>query len=240
MVYSDKVVDILQYVQEHPLHVKGEKMFYQPTNRLDSRRLPDVIETLAPEDVIVEQAPTEARINKAPLTKKQMHMAEVTTAMLYFACGGMDEAHNMVLPYSWPSESPISGPPVLNSPAAQESEYCHALIHRKEGEYVGELGMVGWENCKFWFSRTGTHFLYPEVKTQVVEIAKLYQDKSENVVQFLNRIKNNPWDPDVLTALCAATVSHNDDKHMMEFCNKATNMEWKLLLDTCNSVVNPI
>ena len=28
-------------------------------------------------------------------------MAEVTTAMLYFACGGMDESHNIVLSHRY-------------------------------------------------------------------------------------------------------------------------------------------
>ena len=29
------------------------------------------------------------------------------------------------------------------SPAMKESEYCHALIHRKEGDIIGELGAQG-------------------------------------------------------------------------------------------------
>ena len=50
--------------------------------------------------------------------------------MLFFACGGMDESHNIVLPYSWPTYSEMGGEPVQGSPAIKESEYCHALIHR--------------------------------------------------------------------------------------------------------------
>lgn len=73
----------------------------------------------------------------------------------------MDEAHNLVLPYSWPEYQHMSnGPPILNSPAIKESEYCHAMVHRKEGEIFGELGMVGFNNCKFWFGKTGFHPLY--------------------------------------------------------------------------------
>ena len=63
-------------------------------------------------------------------------MADVTAAMLFLGCGGMDEAHNIVLPYSWPSDTHFGGPAVKDSPAAKESEYCHALIHRYIGEYL--------------------------------------------------------------------------------------------------------
>ena len=42
----------------------------------------------------------------------------------------MDESHNIVLPYSWPTYSEMGGEPVQGSPAIKESEYCHALIHR--------------------------------------------------------------------------------------------------------------
>ena len=50
-----------------------------------------------------------------------------------------------------------AGPPVKDSPASQESSYCHALVHRKEGEYDGELGLTGWSNSCFWFKTTGQH-----------------------------------------------------------------------------------
>ena len=62
--------------------------------------------------------------------QEEEHMADVTAAMLFLGCGGMDEAHNIVLPYSWPSDTHFGGPAVKDSPAAKESEYCHALIHR--------------------------------------------------------------------------------------------------------------
>ena len=39
--------------------------------------------------------------HKCTLSKAQEHMAEVTAAMLYFACGGMDESHNIVLSHRY-------------------------------------------------------------------------------------------------------------------------------------------
>ena len=55
-------------------------------------------------------------------------------------------------------------PKNIGSPAIKESEYCHSLIHRKEGDLIGELGSLGFSNCKFWFGKTGFHPLYNVVK----------------------------------------------------------------------------
>lgn len=103
-MYSDRVQEVLEYLSDHPINVESERMFYQPTVELDSSRLPNVIEGLTAEDVMLEQAKNSS-INSKPVDKMQEHSADVTVAMLYMACQGMDEAHNIVLPYSWPQES---------------------------------------------------------------------------------------------------------------------------------------
>ena len=74
-------------------------MFYVPTSELDSKRLPEVVEGLDTVDVLIERKSQDNRINVAPIGKAEEHMAEVAVAMLYFACGGMDESHNIVLPH---------------------------------------------------------------------------------------------------------------------------------------------
>ena len=58
---------------------------------MDSSRLPDVVENLDKQDIFVERHSNDdgSRINKNPISKKEEHMADVTTAMLYLACGGM-------------------------------------------------------------------------------------------------------------------------------------------------------
>ena len=89
-----------------------------------------MVEGLTPDEVMFEKGKSGGRVNSDPVTKGEEHMAEVTTAMLYLACGGMDEAHNLVLPYSWPEDTKFGGQAIKGSPAAKESEYCHALIHR--------------------------------------------------------------------------------------------------------------
>ena len=54
----------------------------------------------------------------------------------------------------------------------KESEYCHSLIHRKEGDIIGELGNQGFNNCKFWFGKTGYHPLFKVVKNEALNMPK--------------------------------------------------------------------
>ena len=75
-------------------------MFYLPTSHLDKARLPDVVEDLQPQDIILDRF-EEGRVNKLPIDKHAEHMADVTVAMLYLACGGLDESHNIVIPYRY-------------------------------------------------------------------------------------------------------------------------------------------
>ena len=39
-MYSEKVQEILNYVDDHPINVKSAKMRYVATSQLDSSRLP--------------------------------------------------------------------------------------------------------------------------------------------------------------------------------------------------------
>ena len=67
------------------------------------------------------------------------------------------------------------------------------MVHRKEGEFLGELGMVGFANCHFWFGKTGFHPLYQVVKENAIEIASNHNTvrKFQNfsITQILREIK---------------------------------------------------
>ena len=68
--YSDRVVEVLDHIEKRsPINVASQKMFYVPTNQLDSGRLPQVVEGLSQEDIFVERTKAEGRINTAPTTK---------------------------------------------------------------------------------------------------------------------------------------------------------------------------
>ena len=54
-------------------------------DKLDPERLPDVVEGLTREDVMME-CHQEGRINRQEKDKLQEHMADVTVGMLYLAC----------------------------------------------------------------------------------------------------------------------------------------------------------
>ena len=99
---SDRVCEVLSYNTDHPIPYQCPKMSYRPLAQLDPARLPDVVESLAREDVVVtNDSKSGTNITAAPLTKRQEHAADVLVGLLYLAGGGLDEAHDIVLPYSW-------------------------------------------------------------------------------------------------------------------------------------------
>jgi len=238
-MYSERVGEVLSYLEDHPINVQSQKMFYVPTKELDSTRLPDVVEGLTSEDVVLERQKSGGRVNTDPKSKKEEHMADVTLAMLYLACGGMDEAHNIVLPYSWPSDTTFGGAAIQGSLAAKEAEYCHALVHRKEGDLTGELGAQGFYNCKFWFGKTGYHPLFETVKQEVLKMDPSKFAQSPTVKSFFDELSNGQsWHPDAFSDLCEVALE-SKDADIIDFCNKLSGREWKLLMDRCNVVVNP-
>ena len=67
--------------------LQDESMKYVAFDKLDSSRLPDVVEGLQREDVLVE-IHQDGRVNKECRSKFQEHMADVTVGMLFLACKG--------------------------------------------------------------------------------------------------------------------------------------------------------
>jgi len=238
-MYSERVGEVLAYLEDHPINVRSQKMYYVATKELDQSRLPDVVEGLTSDDVVLDKQKTGGRINTDPKNKGEEHMADVTTAMLFLACGGLDESHNLVLPYSWPHDTDFGGAAIEASPAAKEAEYCHALVHRKEGDIIGELGAQGFFNCKFWFGKTGHHPLYETVKEEALKMDLSKFTQSPTVKSFFHELSNGQsWHPDAFSDLCEIALE-SKDKELIDFCNKLSGREWKLLMDRCNGVVNP-
>ena len=72
-------------------------MQYEPTDHLDAARLPDVVQGLQREDVLVDgggrgaaaSAEDSSRVNSpAKNERRRQHLADVATAALYLSCGG--------------------------------------------------------------------------------------------------------------------------------------------------------
>lgn len=85
---------VLDYLQQHPTTITSQAMQYDadPTTEL-----PACIHGLKPADVVPNSAYASS------------HMAQVITALLYVACGGLDQAHNLVTPLCWGSWTPYAG-----------------------------------------------------------------------------------------------------------------------------------
>ena len=115
--YSTTVTPVVEYFKEHPLLHQGPPMLYQAFNELDHSRLPDVIESITgPEDMFCDESVRSTRVN-THITKEQEHNADVMLGLVYMMVGGVDEAHDLVLPYSLPFDSEWGGPAILDSPA---------------------------------------------------------------------------------------------------------------------------
>ena len=68
-------------------------MLYEPTDHLDAARLPDVVQGLQSQDVLLDDEPRKRddsnRVTRSVKgDKRREHMADVARAALYLACGG--------------------------------------------------------------------------------------------------------------------------------------------------------
>ena len=218
---SKKVTEIFEFIDEHPIPIIGQRMYYKKTSSLNSNRLNDIsskIETIDFDGLS---------------SASSQHHFSVFKGLLYLGIGGLDECHNLVTPYSWSSFTSFGGKPVYNSKASQNASYAHALVHRSEGQYIGEFG-TGWNNSSFWFGSTGKHSLFPNVSKHAYNTA--INDKGfkndKNIVKFTKSLKNNKWNPDGFLDLCELSVDKND-KILMKYCQDIINFEWKSLTMHC-------
>ena len=69
-----------------------DPMSYKSLDKLDSSRLPDIVEGLQRQDVMTDSY-QDGRIHKKARSKFQEHMADVTVGMLYMACKGIHISH---------------------------------------------------------------------------------------------------------------------------------------------------
>ena len=80
-------------------------MAYVTLDNLDPSRLPDIIEGLNKEDIMVD-CYQDGRINKVPKDKFQEHMADVTLGMLFMACKGTHLSFTIPYAYSRKTGTP--------------------------------------------------------------------------------------------------------------------------------------
>lgn len=123
-------------------------LYYEPLEKLQARRpkpkyelfdnIPDKMESL------FSSKDTEAR-----------HYGMVAVSILLLGHEYVDECHDIVLSLSWSSDMDIMYRGTSEFDQATKSvrafaSYVHCMVHRKEAIHVGEFGMVGIDNAKFW------------------------------------------------------------------------------------------
>jgi hypothetical protein len=92
--HPPRVQAVLDWLSHNPMTVSSLAMQYdaEPTTPL-----PECIQGLSPADVVSSQQHASS------------DMAKVIAGLLYAACGGLDQAHNLVTPLCWGSWTPYAG-----------------------------------------------------------------------------------------------------------------------------------
>jgi len=170
-------------------------------SKADQTRLPECIRGLRAEDILKDKD-----------SKTNAPILQTLLGLFYLGCGGMDEAHELATEDSH-----------LPAPFQAHTTYLHAIVHRAEGQNVGEFGS-GWSNANYWFTKLGTHPVFERVLKEVV---------SMEPQSYLNI---TTWDPKKFTRLCSEAVSTKNEKQIT-FCQTVINTEWRLLFEHCLQLV---
>jgi hypothetical protein len=146
------------------------------------------------------------------------------------ACGGLDQAHNLVTPLSWGAWTPYAGAPKPGSPAAREAAYVHALIHRQEGSCDGEFGS-GFSNANYWYAAAGPQPWGEALLKAAHKAAAGNPGLEQHVAKH-----GGKWTPTQFVALCASAAGGRDAA-ALAFCQRVMTAELELLVDHCCSAM---
>ena len=124
-------------------------------------------------------------------------------ASLWLGAGLLDDAHDIV--------APMSG-------GGTDAAYVHALLHRREGPRVGELGLTGYANARYWFGVLGDHGLFPDVRAAALRESGLPDGFRATIAEA--------WDPLAFVDLCEAAAADGADA---DYCRAVQQAEWDAL-----------
>eukprot|EP00475_Leptophrys_vorax_P043743 TRINITY_DN8516_c0_g1_i1.p1 TRINITY_DN8516_c0_g1~~TRINITY_DN8516_c0_g1_i1.p1 ORF type:complete len:249 (-),score=36.56 TRINITY_DN8516_c0_g1_i1:97-843(-) len=198
-----KLKTVVEWVQTNPMGLAGIEMHYTA-----QATIPDSAADLA------DQLDSLDLVDPSSANRSSIHTARVAHGLLYVGVGALDLAHNAVTPLSWPYRTRFSGEPErdVEESVAADASYVHALIHRREGEHIGEFGS-GWNNSLYWFGNV------PSDHAVLVLMQKLYP-----------RLYGKG--PDVFLGYCEKAIAKKDQELLL-LCQEVCNAEWKLLLEYC-------
>jgi len=165
------------------------------------------------------------------VAKVDQDSAEVAAAVLCLMLGGLDEAHNLITPHSWSAPTTFGGLPKLRSTASREAKYCHVIVHRMEGENLGEFGS-GFNNSNYWLGQAfyhsggmSEHPIFPHLRRDVEDFVGDCHD-----ARCLLRTMGPKWEPKLFNNLCEDALL-TEDPELLEFCKKVQTRELQLLFE---------
>jgi len=159
--------------------------------------------------------------------------AEVGAAVLCLILGGVDEAHNLVTPHSWPAPTSFGGSPKRSSKVRQEAAYCHVIVHRMEGENIGEFG-TGFNNSNYWIGNAfgnGSHEIFPQLKERAAGVFTGCTE-AESALRSMGR----DWDPRAFNNLCAKAL-RSGNQALLDSCSVMQAQELRLLFNHVTGAV---
>lgn len=127
-------------------------------------------------------------------------------------CDMLDECHEL-----------IGG----DSSAGSDAAYLHAFLHRREGPHVGELGLTGWQNAKYWWGVLGHHELFDELPGVARDTLRDHVG-DERAAAFVAACQPASWNPAAFVALCQRALA-DDDRRLLGFCEAFQLREWERL-----------
>ncbi|KAG2497302.1 hypothetical protein HYH03_004885 [Edaphochlamys debaryana] len=218
LAYPPKVQAVLEHLDAHPMRLSSIPMIYDSS--VSSAHLPAAVQGLTPADVL---PPPAQRRGTDPVAAE--HFARVVAGLLYAACGGLDQAHNLVTPLCWGAPTPYAGPPIAGSPAAQDAAYVHAITHRAEGHCDGEFGS-GFSNANYWYAATGNHAaVYPQVLQSMRRHAA-----GDPRLEALAANHGDAFSPSRFVAVCSE-AARGGDAQLTAWCEKVMGDEMRALLE---------
>ncbi|CAE7209545.1 unnamed protein product [Symbiodinium necroappetens] len=155
--------------------------------------------------------------------------AEVAAAVLCLMLGGLDEAHNLVMPHCWATPTTFGGPPKLGSTVFREAAYGQVIVHRMEGENLGEFGS-GNLSCRYWLGQAfslgaSQHTIFAELRKDAEGFVGTCHDS-----RCLLRTMGPKWEPSLFNKLCE-DVLLTEDPDTLEFCKAVQTRELQLLFE---------
>ncbi len=173
--------------------------------------------------------------------------AHLLSALLHFVYGCLDEAHDIVLDHQNVQEANYLHAIIHR----KEGESCFLLslivvhfltknkqtnkqnlLNKNKGNRMGEAGLSGFSNAKYWFGRTQFHPLFPG-------LLKFAQSEASSVLcNSTTPLKDQilQWSaegfPSKFVSLCKQSVD-TGDKDLQLFCSKVQREEWRQLFKYC-------